>query len=170
MFFLDVTDPSFSYAAPLLQALVGLAVAVVTAATPILVHALVVYLRKKTQIEVSKAAEEKVAVAAGGLVLRLEQEARKQLKLGNGAPDGAKKMELAVKAMEQRLKELGLYDQFKDRMVDLIEEAVGGMNGPLLADEKEVIRNSLPPEIEIEDEKTKPAIKPLPKKKIGESK
>ncbi len=168
MFFLEVTDPTFSYVAPLLQALIGLAVAVIIAVTPFVTHALVVYLRRKTGIEVSRADEEKVALAAGGIVMRMEQETRKQLKLGNGAPEGAKVFEESVERMTKRLKELGLYDQYKDRIEDIIEEAVGGMNGPLTLGEKDEIRKSLPPPAP-DEEKPKPAIRPLPKK-IGEPK
>lgn len=168
MFFLEVTDPSFSYAAPIIVALVGFLAAVITAVTPFVAHALVVYLRRKTDIEVSKADEEKVALAAGGIVMRMEQETRKQLKLGNGAPEGAKVFEESVGMMTKRLKELGLYDQYKERIEDIIEEAVGGMNGPLTPGEKDEIRKSLPPPAP-DEEKAKPAIQPLPKK-IGELK
>jgi hypothetical protein len=145
MFFLDVTDPALAWGSPFIVLAVGIAALVLTVAVPILTGALVRYINKKHDYLVSSEDEAKFIKACHEVVMIVDQNVRKALKLGEEAPDGAKKLEEGLEKLEARLKEEGLYDKFKDRLEDGIEKAVGERNGLLTMKEKDEIRASLPP-------------------------
>ena len=102
-----------------------------------LTHALFSFIKAKTGIVISESQQKMFTEIVDSVVMQVEQLTRKELKLGNEAPDGAKKLEQAVEKVEERLKETGLYDQFKDRIVDEIEAGVARLNGPLKSEEKD---------------------------------
>lgn len=164
MFFLEVTNPTFSYIAPILLATICLLVAILLVVLPTLSHALWAFIKAKTGITLSEANRKRFVDIVDNIVLQVEQLARKALKLGEEAPDGAKKLEDATEKVEKRLKDSGLYDEFKEEISDQIEASVAMLNGgPLTAQEKDEIKAAVPATIEVdkdEDPKT-------PKKIIG---
>jgi hypothetical protein len=127
---------------------------------PILTTALVLYIKAKHHYTVTEGDRKIAETAAFTAIMLVEQNVRKGLKLGEKAPDGTKKLAMGLGYLEKILKASGVYDRFKDEMKDLIESQVALLNGRVTQEEKDAV-------IEIEDEKTKPAIKPLPKKPIG---
>ena len=145
MFFLDVTDPTMAWGSPFIVMAVGVAAVVLTVAVPVLTAVLVRYINKKHDYQVSEADQSLFNNAVATIVTVVEQDARRALKLGDDAPEGAKKLEEAIEKGEEALKALGIYDKFKDVLQDAIEKKVGEMNGPLTAKEKDEIRATLPP-------------------------
>ena len=163
MLFLDIVDPTFSYFAPWIVLCIAVVSAVFVLMLPYLVHNLVLFIKAKTGIVVTQDQQNMFISLADSVVLQVEQWARNKLKLGEEAPDGAKKLEKATEKLEKRLKDEGLYDKFADFIEDQIEASVAKMNGPITAKEKDEIKAALPADIEVDadaDEK--------PKKKIGE--
>jgi hypothetical protein len=171
MIFLDVTEPTLSYFAPIITAIIGLVAAVISAATPFIVHALVTWLKNKKQIEISEKQEADIARALRKAINITEQTSRKKLKLGEAAPDGAKKMEATIEKAQALLKESGISDIAVERLTDEIEAHLGEMQGPVTLKEKDDIRNSYPPPEPVEEpkkpEKPKKLEKPKKGKKIG---
>jgi endonuclease III len=139
MFFLEVTNPTFAYFAPMIIALIALFVAVFVLMLPYLTHNLVKFIKAKTGIVVSKYQQEEFESLVASVVLEVEQKARQALKLGKDAPDGAKKLEMAVERIEEALKDLGYGDQFKGRIESTVEAVVGNLNGMITEDEKKAL-------------------------------
>ena len=159
MMFLEVTNPTFAYFAPWIMALIALVVAVFVLMVPYLTHHLVKFIKAKTGITISQHTQTEFMDLVDNAVLQVEQLARQKLKLGEGAPEGAKKLEEAVEKVEKRLKNLGYYDEFKDLIVDQIEVAVAHMNGPITEEEKALLIEP--------DEDEKPKLDKLKKPRIG---
>ena len=162
MLFLEVTNPTFSYIAPVLMAILAMLVAILLVVLPTLSHALWSFIKAKTGITLSEANRKRFVDIVDNIVLQVEQLARKALKLGEEAPEGAKKLEDATDKVEKRLKDTGLYDEFKEEIADQIEASVAMLNGgPLTALEKNEIKAALPATIEVDkddDEKPKKII------------
>ena len=165
MFFLEITNPTFSYAAPLLVVIACFFLVVVGALAVPMSRVLMAYIKEKTGVTVSEANRKKFVCIVDNAVLQVEQLARKALKLGEEAPDGARKLESAVEKVEQRLKDEGLYDEYKDMVVDQIESCVAALNGgPVTPKEKDDIRANQVTEITVDDD---PAEKKKTPKIIG---
>lgn len=145
MLFLEVTNPTFSWFSPFVVAFAGLAALIIAIAIPYLTATLVKYINTKHGYMVSTKDKDKFDSACETVVMVIEQNVRKALKLGEKAPEGAKRLEEGLGKLEALLKAEGIYDKFKDAMEDGLEKAVAKMNGPLTAAEKDEIRASLPP-------------------------
>ena len=145
MIFLDIVDPTFSWVAPVIVLVAAVVSGVLAVAIPILTSALVKYINAKHGYLVSVEDKKKFDDACMSVVMVLEQNTRKSLKLGEGAPEGAKILEQGLQKLEGILKEEQIYEKFKDGMEDGLEKAVSRMNGPLTMAEKDEIRASLPP-------------------------
>lgn len=144
MIFLDVVDPTFSWVAPIIVLVAVVVCAMLTVVLPLLTSVLVKYISAKHQFMVSDEDRLKFVEACRTAVSIVEQNTRKALKLGEDAPDGAKKLEQGLEKLEELLRDMGIYERFKDAMEDGLEEAVSEMNGPLTAKEKDEIRASAP--------------------------
>ena len=129
MFFLEVTNPTFAYFAPWLVALIALVVVVFSLMLPYMTHHLVLFIKAKTGIVVSKHQQEEFMDLVKSAVLQVEQKARAALKLGEDAPEGAKKLQEAVRIVEKALKGLGYGEQFEGLIEGAIEAEVARMNG-----------------------------------------
>jgi hypothetical protein len=139
MLFLDVVNPTFAYFAPWIMLVIAAVAVVFVLMLPYLTHHIVLFIKAKTGIVISQHMQTEFIDLVNNAVLQVEQLARQKLKLGEGAPEGAKKLEQAVDIIEKRLKASGTYDQFKDLIVDQIETAVAHMNGPLTEEEKALV-------------------------------
>lgn len=145
MFFLDIVDPTFSYFAPILLAIICLLAAILILVLPALSLELWKFIKAKTGITLSEANRERFVDIVDNVILQVEQLARKALKLGEDAPDGAKKLEDATNKVEKRLKDTGLYDEFGSEIAGMIETRVAILNGgPLTAKEKDEIKAAAP--------------------------
>lgn len=145
MIFLEITDPTFSWAAPVIVLVATVISGLLAVAIPVLTAVLARYIHTKHGYMVSAEDRAKFDEACMDVVRIVEQNARKALKLGDDAPSGAKKLEEGLTKLEAYLKEEGIYEKFKEVMEDGLENAVSVMNGPLTTAEKDEIRASLPP-------------------------
>lgn len=82
------------------------------------------YLEKKFGFEVDDAIEAKLQGYATDAVLRAGLWARSKVKLGEAAPSGAQKLDVAINYVQAQLQLMGYDTVARDKLVELIEGAL----------------------------------------------
>lgn len=78
-------------------------------------------LKEKYDFDIGQAAEQGLLQAVDRGISYAEEKAVKALKLGEGAPDGAGKLQSALEYVESEVQRLGYDEMARDKLVELIE-------------------------------------------------